>query len=71
MLEVALGEMPLQTDPGLDKLETKLTNVNTWQGDQLYGVGGEIPGLNSVSPKFYQLNIFHPSDGVIMCTRGC
>ena len=62
----ALGEMSLKTGPGLEELETELTDVDTVGTGQLLRVGGEVPGLDPVSAQLYHLHVLHPCDGVIM-----
>ena len=51
MLEIAFSKMALQTDPGLNELEAEFTDVDAWEAHQLYGVGGEVPGLDTVTAQ--------------------
>lgn len=46
MPERAFRQVALEATSALDKLETKLADVNAGEGDQLLGVGGKVPRLD-------------------------
>ena len=70
VFEVTLGDVSLEADPGFDELEAELADEDAGKGDELDGVGREVPGPDSVTPQLDQLDVLHPCDGVIVCTRG-
>ena len=70
VFEVTLGDVSLEADPGLDELEAELADEDAGQGDELDGIGGEVPRSDPVTPQLDQFDVLHPCDGVIVCTGG-
>lgn len=64
--KVAFGNVSLQTFPTLPVFETKFTNVDALESAQFLRVGREVPRLDSMLAQFYELDVLHPRDDVVV-----